>query len=230
MHDRVRFPTYCLLITLTLAAASAGALTPAPASAAAGGPAGHWRAVYYVRCTNAAQYASLCAGAAQIKLPLADEKDASFETQRTLDIVSDSHGRFRFQSRVVTVERARGSLERCHSYSEDSGTLAGICEMRSYGQGHIAPGATGLPDFWMEQRTTVYRGSHTYQITRSEVLDTLTPATPGSWDTAHLVTLHGFGSAPPGFTFRLSVVHDLPTTGTITGQVDPPAAVAPSQR
>lgn len=212
-----RNPHRRLLVALTILAASFGTLPATPTRAAELSLAGHWRVTYYLRCSNAMRYALACAMAAQIKLPVVDEKNATFVTQRTLDITSDARGRFTFQSRVVTLEQAPGSSERCHSYQEDIGTLNGICEMASRGKGHIARGKTGLADFWMEQRTTVYRGRRSYQITRSTTLDTLTPAIPGSWDTTHLVSMHGYSAAPPGFIFRLSIMHDLPlTTGTVT--------------
>jgi hypothetical protein len=217
MNGRVQF-LYCrLLAALTIFAVSCGALLSTPTMAASSNLAGHWRVVYYLRCTNAVHYAPLCATAAQIKLPIADEKNAIFLTQRTLDVISDARGRFTFQSRVVTIEQALGSVERCHSYEEETGILTGICEMASKGKGHIAKGKTGLLDFWMEQRTTIYRGRHSSQITRSTTLDTLTPATPGSWDTAHLVSMHGYAAPPPGFVFRLSIMHDLSVTvGAVT--------------
>jgi hypothetical protein len=218
MSDRGRFSYRRLLVALAIVvAASSGALFSPSARATTMSLAGHWRITYYLRCSNAVHYGPACAMAAQVKLPVADEKNATFVTQRTLDITSDARGRFSFQSRVTTVEQAPGSSERCHSYLEETGTLTGICEMVSHGKGHIAPGQTGMPDFWMEQRTTVYRGQHTYQITRSTVLDTLTPASPGSWDTARLVNLHGYPAAPPGFDFRVSIQHDLPfTSGAVT--------------
>lgn len=212
MNGRMRIPYGRLFVALAICAASSGALLSTPAMAANPHLAGHWRVMYYLRCSNAGQYAPACATAAQIKLPVVDEKHATFLAQRTLDIISDARGRFSFQSRIITIEQAPGSIERCHSYEEETGTFTGICEMASHGKGHIARGKTGLLDFWMEQRTTIYRGHHSYQITRSTTLDTLTPATPGSWDTAHLVSMHGYPSAPPGFVFRISIMHDLAVT------------------
>jgi hypothetical protein len=218
MSGRGGFPYRRLLVALTIVASASCALSSTSTTAATTQSlAGHWRIMYYLRCSNAVHYAAACAMAAQVKLPVADEKNATFVTQRTLDIISDARGRFTFQSRVTTIEQAPGSNERCHSYMEETGTLPGICEMVSHGKGHIARGQTGLPDFWMEQRTTVYHGHRDYQITRSTVLDTLTPATPGSWDTARLVNLHGYPAAPPGFDFRVSIQHDpLFTTGSVT--------------
>ncbi len=207
MNGTVRFQ-YRHLVIPTLVAVVMSACFSTAAVAAGPNLAGHWRVVYYLRCSHALQYAPACAAAAQIKLPVVDEKNATFVTQRTLDIFSDARGLFRFQSRVITLEQAPGSNERCHSYEEEVGTFTGICEMASHGKGHIARGKTGLLDFWMEQRTTKYRGRRTYQITRSTVLDTLTPATPGSWDTAHMGSLHGY-AGPPNFVFRLSIVHEL---------------------
>ncbi len=216
MSGRGGFPYRRLLVALTVVAVSCGALHTMSATAAPQSLAGHWRIMYYVRCSDAVHYAPACAMAAQVKLPVADERNATFVTQRTLDLTSDAHGRFSFQSRVTTIEQAPGSTERCHSYLEETGTLTGICEMLSHGKGHIARGQTGLLDFWMEQRTTVYHGHRDYQITRSSLLDTLTPATPGSWDTARLVNLHGYPVAPPGFDFRVSIQHDLPFTASST--------------
>jgi len=201
---------------LTVVAVSSGALYSTSATAATQSLAGHWRILYYVHCSDAVRYGPACAMAAQVKLPVADEKNATFVTQRVLDITSDARGRFSFQSRVTTTEQSPGLAERCHSYLEQMGTLTDICEMVSHGKGHIARGMTGLPDFWMEQRTTVYRGHRNYQITRSNLLDTLTPATPGSWDTARLVNLHGYPVAPPGFKFRVSIQHDLPFSASST--------------
>lgn len=218
MNGRVRSPYRCLLVALTVFAASCCVVSSTPTLAAGPTLAGHWRVVYYLRCTRAQQYAAACATAAQIKLPVADEKGATFVTQRTLDITSDARGRFSFQSRIITLEQFPGATERCHTYEEETGTLTGICEMTSHGKGHIARGKTGLLDFWMEQRTTLYRGHHSYHITRSTTLDTLTPATPGSWDTAHLVSMHGYPAPPPGFVFRINIEHrgSLATgTGTV---------------
>jgi hypothetical protein len=209
MNGRIRFPYRHVLVALTVIAALSGSLFSVPAIASSPNLAGHWRVTYYLRCAHAAQYGPACAMAAQIKLPLPDEKNATFVTQRTLDIISDARGRFTFQSKVTTIEQVGRSKEQCHSYLETTGTLAGICAMISRGKGHIARGKTGLPDFWMEQRTTVYRGQRTYQIKRSTTLDTLTPAIPGSWDTAYLMSLHGYPPPPPGFVFRLSIMHDL---------------------
>jgi hypothetical protein len=217
MNGRIRFPYRLLLVALTIFAASSGILFSTPAAGAGPSLAGGWHVMYYLRCSNAVQYAPACEAVGQIKLPVVTDKRAVLVAQRSLDIVSDARGRFTFQSRVVTVQQASGGTQRCNTYQEETGTLTGICEMVSHGKGHIAKGKTGLLDFWMEQRTTVYRGHHTYQITRSSTLDTLTPATPGSWDTVHLVSLHGYPTAPPGFVFRLSVMHDLSiTTATVT--------------
>ncbi len=217
MNGRVQFPYRRLLVALTIFAVSSGALLSTPAMAASPNLAGHWRVMYYLRCSNAVQYAPACEAVGQIKLPVVTDKRAVLVAQRSLDIVSDARGRFTFQSRVVTVQQASKGTQRCNTYREETGILTGICEMASKGKGHIAKGKTGLLDFWMEQRTTIYRGRHSSQITRSTTLDTLTPATPGSWDTAHLVSMHGYAAPPPGFVFRLSIMHDLSvTTGAVT--------------
>jgi hypothetical protein len=207
MDGRSVFRTRGVLIAFVVATGWSGMSARGSASAATAGLAGHWRVTYYLQCADATHNAQLCAAAVQIKLPIADEKGASFVTQRTLDMVSDARGRFTFQSTIVTIEQAHGSTERCHSYQEDIGTLMNICEMTSQGRGHIAKGETGKLDFWVEQRTTTYHGTRLYKITRSAVLDTLTPATPGCLDTPVVLKLHGFPAAPPGLVARISIVH-----------------------
>ncbi|HEX6510152.1 MAG TPA: hypothetical protein VF221_21185 [Chloroflexota bacterium] len=208
MSGRVRITRRVCLLAFVVAGGGFG-LDLHPAAAAAAHPtlAGHWHITYYLRCTDASRYAPVCAVALQVKLPVPDESKASFVTQRTLDIFSDTRGRFTFQSRIVTIEQSPGAVERCHSYVEETGTLSDICEMTSQGNGHVAKGRTGALDFWMEQRTTTYHGHRLYRITRSTVLDSLTPASPGCWDTPRVLGLHGLSGGPPGLVARVSVMH-----------------------
>jgi hypothetical protein len=154
--------------------------------------AGHWHVTLYQSCVNTRRNRQVCTRLFQTPFRAFGVNGTSLTVQGPADYTVDSSGHFTSHFREVVTESAPGHrpITTCKGLKVVPTLWTGSCIFTGSDSGHIARGATGLPDFWVDHATSK--------------LDTEIPVVPATFDTAQLLALIHL-RALPGVTARMSV-------------------------
>jgi len=179
-----------------------------PAHANAESLAGRWHLVFYGKCVLTATNAHAC-GVLQAPAWFAvySHPGATLVVRGLGDYRADSRGRYTVRFVTTITEHVPGARPiSCANSTVFDEVWNGTCREIGTGHGRIAPGATGMDDFWQTDTQGYWTGSHEPFAT-SGATDTFNPACPGRLGTAAFLRLFGIRHVPSGIEAQLVLTH-----------------------
>jgi hypothetical protein len=164
---------------------------------------GHWHLIFYGRCANApANWAACAALQGPARFAIFGRTGTVLTVRGVGDYISDRAGRYTVRFWTTVTEEVPGAHrpQQCTDALVFDGVFNGTCREHGGGRGHIAPGRTGMPDFWQDVTHGVWDGSPPAPFVTTVPTDTFNPACPGRLDTKHFLALFGIRRAPAGIT------------------------------
>ena len=200
-------------VRATLAVAALGALFLPVCPAQAESLAGHWHLTFYGRCVLSAQNVQACAALqAPAWFAVYDRPGATLVVRGTGEYVADARGRYTVRFVTTISERVPGAAAptRCDNSTVFDTVWTGTCREVGSGHGHIAPGATGMDDFWQDDTSGHWTGRPPVPFASGGPSDTMNPACPGTLGTAQFLRLFGIRHVPAGIQAKLILTHHRP--------------------
>jgi hypothetical protein len=199
-----------LAVSCILGLIAATISDPQPAAQAKESMAGHWHLVFYGKCVDSRSNLQACAALqGPAAFPIMGVPGTVLIVKGVGDYIADARGHYTVRFITDIIERAPHARppRACSNVLVFGAIYNGTCQERGTGHGHIAPGRTGMPDFWQDDTAGVWSGSPPARFADATPTDTSNPACPGVYDTKRFMALFGFKTVPVGITAHVVLIH-----------------------
>jgi|SRR5947209_11733535 len=199
-----------VLLTTATVALRGWTASASPVMAAAS-LAGHWHVNTSITCVSTGYNLDACQKISGSTFAAFSLQGATLKIRASSQYTVDSRDRFNGHGSTVIMEKAPGhSLLRGCNPIKLAGTLwSGTCFTAWDGRGHIAPGKTGILDFWLDHGITTIHGTSPlppYQARFNTPSDSHLPAVAGVYSTSHYFKILHL-TPVRGVSIRTTVVH-----------------------
>lgn len=171
---------------------------------------GHWHLVFYGRCANRPANRQACAALqGPARFAVFGNRGTVLTVRGVGDYVSDSAGRYTVTFWTTVTEEAHGAGRPVHCTDAlvFDAVFNGTCREVGSGRGHIAPGRTGMPDFWQDETSGRWLGNPPISFVTTSPTDTFNPACPGHLNTGQFLAIFGIHRVPRGIFASVVLTH-----------------------